>query len=367
MSDELVSQVALELIPGVGGKGAKQLISYCGSASQVFTSPKSKLLKIPGLGEKLANIILSSDTVKEAAGIIESSEKIGSEILHYTHPKYPSLLKRVPDSPNLLSVKGSGNLSPSKSVAIVGTRKATEYGKRITEQIVDEVSNLNVTVISGLAYGVDIHAHKACLKKGVPTIAVLAGGLDRIYPSVHKKYAEEMLENGAILTESFPGTKPDRHLFPARNRIIAGMTDATIVVEAAEKGGALITANIADSYDRGVFAVPGNVGNTHSAGCNRLIASQKALIYNGVEDLIYHLGWDQEELSSSNDMPLPDLTKDEEAIFQLLKQRQSAQEIDVIAIKSQLPINQVASILLNLEFKNLVKSMPGKKFGLTKY
>ncbi|WP_420318195.1 DNA-processing protein DprA [Ekhidna sp.] len=364
MSEELVFQIALELIPGVGNRATKQLMSYCGSAASVFRSSKSKLLKIPGVGEKMADIISKSSPFKEAEAICKLAEKIKADVLHYSNPRFPKRLKQVPDAPNILYVKGKGELNPKRSIAIVGTRKATEYGKSITDKIVADLSNLNVSITSGLAYGIDIQAHKACLNSNIPTFAILAGGLDRIYPSVHKKYAEQIQESGAILTESIPGTKPDPHLFPARNRIIAGTTDATIVVEAAERGGALITANIADSYNRLVFAVPGDVGHTFSEGTNKLIATQRALIYTGVEDLIYHLNWD---VSLEDDKPkiMPELTVDEQNIFELLSENRSPIEIDLIALKTQIPINQVASHLLSLEFKNLVKSMPGKKFGVT--
>lgn len=363
MSEELVFQIALELIPGVGNKGTKQLMSYCGSATEVFKSTKSKLLKIPGVGGKMADTIKQASPFKEAEAIVQSAEKIGAEVLHYTNSKFPKRLKQAPDAPNIIYKKGAGELNPRRSIAVVGTRKATEYGKGITDKIIADLSALDVTIISGLAYGIDIQAHKASLKNKLPTIAILAGGLDRIYPSVHKKYAEEMQETGAIITESIPGTKPDPHLFPARNRIIAGMTDATIVVEAAAKGGALITANIADSYNRLVFAVPGDIGHTHSEGTNKLIATQRALIYTGVEDLIYHLNWD---VNQEDEAPtiMPELSESEQTIFELLSESRAPLEIDLIAMKTQIPINQVASHLLGLEFKNLVKSMPGKKFGL---
>ncbi|MEQ6166648.1 DNA-processing protein DprA [Ekhidna sp. MALMAid0563] len=363
MSEELVFQIALELIPGVGNKGTKQLMSYCGSATEVFRASKSKLLKIPGVGEKMADLIKQSSPFKEAEAIINSAEKIGADVLHYTNPDFPTRLKQVPDAPNIIYKKGAGDLNPKKSIAVVGTRKATEYGKSITDKIVADLASLNVTVISGLAYGIDIQAHKSSLNENTPTLAILAGGLDRIYPSVHKKYAEQIQETGAIITESIPGTKPDPHLFPARNRIIAGMADATIVVEAAAKGGALITANIADSYNRLVFAVPGDVGHTFSEGTNKLIATQRALIYTGVEDLIYHLNWDITQ-EDSKPKVIPELTQEEQSIYELLNENRSSLEIDLIAMKTQIPINQVASHLLSLEFKNLVKSMPGKKFGV---
>ena len=364
MSDELVSQIALEKISGIGNRGIKQLISYCGSASEIFKAPKSKLLKIPGVGEKMANAIKNSDTFKEAETIIESAHKIGADILHYTNKAYPQRLKQVPDAPIIIYVKGNGDLNPQKSIAVVGTRKATAYGKSITDKIIDDLQSLNVTVVSGLAYGIDIQAQRACIKNNIPTFAVLAGGLDRIYPSVHKKYALEMQETGGIISESIPGTKPDPHLFPARNRIIAGLTDATIVVEAAEKGGALITENIADSYDRVVFAVPGDIGHNFSAGTNKLIATQRALIYTGVKDILYHLNWEEGQSNSPVSIKLPEMTENETIIYDLLRNSQQPVEIDLIALKTQISINQVASILLSLEFNNLIKSLPGKKYGL---
>ncbi len=364
MTEELVHQLSLELIPGIGQKAAKQLISYCGSASEVVRTPKNRLLKIPGIGHKMAEAVKSSTTLIEAESIIKSCEEKEIEIIHFTNPKFPKKLKQIHDSPNILYLKGKGELNPSRAISIVGARKATNYGKAITERIVSELALMGVTIISGLAYGIDICAHKAALKNELPTFAVIAGGLDYIYPSSHKKYAEEIITMGGLISESKLGTKPDPHLFPVRNRIIAGLSDATIVVEAAERGGALITASLADSYNRQVFAVPGDVGNTFSEGANKLIATQKALIYTGVEDLIYHLDWKLNEVEKCP-VDAPILTAQEEEIYSLLLQNGSL-EIDVIALRSQIPINQVASVLLVLEFKNLIKSLPGKKYQVVK-
>ncbi|MEP1097290.1 MAG: DNA-processing protein DprA [Cyclobacteriaceae bacterium] len=365
MSEELVHQLALELIPGIGQKSIKQLISYCGSASEVVSTPKNRLLKIPGVGHKMASAIKSVNTFRHSEEIISSCEKKGIQILHYLDATFPKKLKLIYDAPNILYFKGSGNLNPPRIISIVGARKATRYGKEITDKIVSELALVGVTIVSGLAYGIDIQAHRAALKNNVPTFAIIAGGLDMVYPSAHKKYAEQMLQTGGIISESLPGTKPDPHLFPQRNRIIAGISDATIVVEAAERGGALITANLADSYGRIVFAVPGDVGNTFSEGANRLIASQKALIYTGAQDLIYHLGWELDG-QADDPQPIPELEPAEEQMYLLLKESGKAIEIDKIALMSEIPINQVASILLSLEFKNLIKSLPGKKYVLIK-
>ena len=364
MSDHTHDLLALSLIPGLGDKNIKQLVSYCGSPADVFKAPKAKLAGIPGFGKKSVEIILTHRTSNEAESVLKEAKKKGMEVLSYLSKSYPARLKQVMDAPNILFKKGASDLNPPRTVAIVGTRRATTYGKGITDKIVTDLKVLNVQVISGLAYGIDIEAHKSSMKNGISTISVLAGGLDWIYPSVHKKIAEEMQSNGAILSEGLPGTKPDPHLFPARNRIIAGMADAIIVVEAAEKGGALITANIADSYNRVVFAVPGDIGHTHSVGTNKLIRSQKALIYTGASDLMYHLNWSEKVDQAGSIQELPEMDEHELILYNLLKENEHPIEIDLISMRTQLPVNKVASILLGLEFKNLVKSMPGKKYGL---
>ena len=362
MDHELVAQLALELIPGVGARGAKQLIGYCGSPEDVFDSSKKQLLKIPGVGIKMAETIKSYQPLNEAESVLAQCETAGIEVLNAQNEKFPKRLNQIHDSPNILYSKGNGSPNYDKIVAIVGTRRATQYGKDVTSQIVNDLAYLDVAIVSGLAYGIDIQAHRIALQKGLPTFAVLAGGIDRLYPSSHKKYASEMQMNGALLSESMPGTKPDAHLFPVRNRIIAGITDATIVVEAAEKGGALITAHLADTYNKPVFAVPGNIDNEYSVGTNRLIATQKAFIYSGIEDLIYHLGWDISEPKNPPPLNL-DLSDDEQILFDLLVDSASPIEIDLLALQAKIPINKVASSLLSLEFKNLVKSLPGKKYS----
>jgi DNA processing protein len=363
MSAELIAQIALELVPGLGSRGAKQLIAYCGSASNVFKEEKKRILKIPGVGTKLANELQTKSTFGRAESILGDSERIGSEILHYTNPKYPARLKQIIDAPNLLFKKGNSSLNLERTLAIVGTRNATNYGKKVTESIIEELKAVDVQVISGLAYGIDIQAHKKCLENNLSTIAVLAGGLDKIYPAQHKRYAIEILEEGAILSESFPGTKPDAHLFPARNRIIAGLADAIIVVEAAEKGGALITANLGDSYHKPVFAVPGNLGSPFSVGTNRLIASQKAVIYTRVSDLIYYLNWENGIKTRAKQKPTPKLEGNALKIYQLLAEKGTL-DIDSIAIQTALSPNELASILLSLEFDGVLESLPGKKYQL---
>lgn len=363
MDEEKRYQVALSQVPGIGNINAKNLQSYCGSAQEVFKSKRGLLNKIPGIGTKTIANIGNAGLLRQADQIIEDCLKNNQRILHYMDDDYPRRLKQIADSPNIIYYKGSQSLNDLKTVGIVGTRKATDYGKEITQKLVAEIASQDATIISGLAYGIDIEAHKSALAHDLPTIAVMANGLNKVYPALHKKYIEPIQKNGGLLSENPPETKAEAHFFPARNRIIAGLSDAVIVVEAAAKGGALITANIAFSYDIPVFAIPGSLGSTYSEGCNYLIRNQQAYIYTSVDDLVYHLNWDENLPTKKEPIDLKDLSSEEMAIYELLNQG-SDQHIDDIAWKAQLPINQIASHLLNMEFRGLVKSLPGKKFKL---
>jgi DNA processing protein len=255
-------------------------------------------------------------------------------------------------------------------VAIVGTRQATEYGKEMVAKIIDELKPHHPVIVSGLAYGIDIHAHKQSLKLDLPTLAVMGSGIDVIYPAVHKDTAKKIVSQGALLTENHFGTKPDAHNFPARNRIIAGLCDALIVVEAAEKGGALITAEIANTYNKDVFAVPGSLGQTYSEGCNKLIRNNKAVIYTSIKDLEYHMNWSVEETQTAKkkteEIDFSTFGPDEQTILRILKEKNGPMMIDELTIKSSLSPSLLASLLLTLEFSDIVKSLPGKQFALKK-
>ncbi|XOV90930.1 MAG: DNA-processing protein DprA [Bacteroidota bacterium] len=362
--DEKVYQVALELIPGIGDITVRQLISYTGSASAVFNKDKSALKKTPGIGPRLINLISSNKSFDEALKIIDDCERQNIQILHYTDNAYPYRLKETPDFPNVLYVKGNSNLNLERLIGVVGTRNATEYGKEITERVVEDMTSLQPVIVSGLAYGIDIHAHKAALNNGLKTFAILAGGLDKIYPSVHKKVVDQILEDGLIISENPPGVQAEAHFFPARNRIIAGMSDAVIVVEAAKKGGALITANIADSYNRVVFAIPGNLNNSFSEGCNQLIRSQKANLYRNIDDLDYHLGWTAENPDQKTRKIIGLLTSQEQLVYELLSTDKNGIPIDTIAIKTNIAFNQLSATLLNLEFQGFIKSLPGRRYKI---
>ena len=349
----------------------RQLISYCGSATDVFRSPVAKLLKIPGIGEVTARSILKPTALLEAEQVMKRLEKLGATAHFYTDKTYPARLKALYDAPALLYFQGTGDLNSLRTIGLVGTRQATEYGRRVTSEIIEAVAPYNVSIISGLAYGIDIAAHRASLANGLPTVGVMASGLDIIYPNIHQKTAQDMIALGGLLTESRPGTKPDAHLFPARNRIIAGLSDVVVVVEAAAKGGALITAEYANNYHREVFAVPGQLTQAFSAGCNKLIRENKAQIYTKPKDIIEALNWDQSPTTVNETgiqpitMPLlpVDMTEDESQVMALLRQVKDL-HIDELSWKCQIPMGRLASLLLNLEFRGFVRSLPGKKYAV---
>ncbi len=365
MNERKLYELALSMIPNVGNVTAKQLISYCGSAKGVFETPKGKLMRIPGVGEKTAEGIRTAEVLRLAEAEFEKAEKLNVQIIHYTEKEYPEKLKHIATAPSFLYFKGNGKLNFSKVVSIVGTRKATDYGRKLTEEIVASLAPYeDLMVVSGMAYGIDIVAHRACLQEGIPTIGVLANGLDTLYPAAHKQTAAQMCEaGGGLLSENKFGTKPDAPKFPERNRIVAGMADAVIVVEAAVKGGALITANIAQSYDREVFAVPGNLGLRYSEGCNHLIRDLKAHIYTGLDALEYVMQWKEEAaVKRTPSIDLETLSTPQKQLAVLLQEGEK--HIDELSFRSQLPVNQVASLLLEMEFAGLVRSLPGKRFRL---
>lgn len=366
MSDSRLYQVALSQIPGIGNVIIKTLLSYCGSAENVFKSTPKKLSKIPGIGEITARNILNYKNFSLAEEELKKCEDHKIDLLFLTDEKFPKRLKECVDSPPLLFFKGNIDLNAQKIISIVGTRQATSYGKEFLENFIGDISSHNPVIVSGLAYGIDIAAHKEALKNNLPTVAVMASGMDIIYPSSHKKQAYEMLENGGLLTESKIGTKPESHRFPSRNRIIAGISDATIVVEASEKGGALITAEIANSYNREVFAVSGNVNNKYSAGCNNLIKTHKANILTSAKDLEYYLNWEEGKIINGHNSGLSDildlLEGCEQNIVKVILDNENDILIDDLSWKTQIPLNLIATHLLNLEFKGIVKSLPGKRY-----
>ncbi len=362
-----ISLLALHFIPGIGDYTIRQLISYCGSAEKVFKTPKGKLLKIPGIGLVTAESIIKGKPFENAEKELKRAEKEEVTLLFYTDKNYPSRLKQVSDAPSLLYVKGNIDFENSKTVAIVGTRKSTDYGKNCVEELVEALVPHHALIISGLAYGIDIQAHKQALKNQLPTLGVMGSGMDIIYPAAHKETSKKMLSHGGLVTENPFGTKPDAHNFPARNRIIAGLADALVVVEAAEKGGALITAEIANSYNKDVFAFPGNIGQSYSHGCNNLIKSNKAHLLTSVKDLEYIMNWDiGTEPKKKEVFVLDEFEPVEQAVLKILLENNNQLMIDELSWRCGLPVSQLASVLLGLEFKNVVSTLPGKIYKITK-
>lgn len=360
----LISKIALTLIKGVGHVTAKNLLATFGEADSIFKASKDALMQVPGVGAGIAAQILETDALEEASRQLRFLEKHKIETLFFKDDNYPRRLRECPDAPIILYYKGTADLNHARIVSIVGTRRATEYGKMLCRQLAETLRSYNVLVVSGLAYGIDIAAHKESLANEIPTIGVLGHGLDRIYPSMHKSIAQGMLRNGGLLTEFPLNTLPDRENFPKRNRIIAGIADVTIVVEATSKGGALITADIAGSYNRDVFAFPGRTTDEYSQGCNFLIKTNRAGLLNHARDLVYYLGWDDpHRKSAERQLKLPvGLSLEELSIVQVL--RDAPAMVDEIAIKTTLQQSKLAIHLLSLEMQGVLTSLPGNVYRL---
>jgi DNA processing protein len=367
MDQNRLSLLALHFIPGLGDYLIRQLVSYCGSAEKVFKTPKGKLLKVPGIGEVTAEAIRQGKPFAAAEKEIHKAEKENVQLLFFTDDKFPSRLRQVNDAPSLLYIKGNIDFENPKTVGIVGTRKATDYGRECVDELVAGLVPHHALIISGLAYGIDIHAHKQAVKHSLPTIGVMGSGIDVVYPAAHKDTAKKMMDNGGLATEHPFGTQPDAHNFPARNRIVAGLCDCVIIVEAAEKGGALITADIANSYNKDVFAFPGNIGQSHSTGCNNLIKSNKANLLTSVRDLEYFMNWDVDVMPKKKEqLSLEGFEPAEQAVLTVLMENKNQLMIDELSWKSNIAVSQLASILLGLEFKGVVASLPGKIYKLLK-
>nr|WP_067059021.1 DNA-processing protein DprA [Mucilaginibacter sp. L294] len=361
----ILHQVALTFIKEIGHTRAKLLLAYFGDAEEIFKIGEAKLKKIPGIGEKLIGRLNLGEALKSAEEELKFIDKNGIDVIFYTDARYPRRLKNCNDSPVLLYSKGNANLNTYRCVSIVGTRNATDYGRQLCKQLVEELAEYNALVVSGLAHGIDVAAHKECLKYNVATVGVLGHGLDRFYPHQNKTTADKMMENGGILSEYPSGTKPDRQNFPERNRIVAGMADATVVVEAGLKGGALITAEIANSYNRDVFAFPGRLGDEYSEGCNFLIRNNKAALLTCVADLAYSLGWEKntETKGAPEQLLLPiDLSANERAVYEIIQQNKTPLAIDDLSIKANMPMSLLAMTLLDMELQGFIRSLPGKMY-----
>ncbi|MBB5436841.1 DNA processing protein [Pedobacter sp. AK017] len=360
----LIHKIGLTLIKSVGDVIARNLLDQFGSAEAIFKADKYQLMEISGIGEVVATQILNHDVFEIAEKQLAFINKHRIQVLFYTDENYPWRLRNCHDAPVLLYYKGNADLNHFRIISIVGTRRATEYGRKLCRELAETLAPYRVIIVSGLAYGIDVAAHKESLQQNIPTVGVLAHGLDRIYPALHKPVAQKMLLNGGLLTEFLPDTIPDKENFPKRNRIIAGIADATIVVEATTKGGALITADIANSYNRDVYAYPGRTNDQYSAGCNFLIKTNRASLISHAKDLIYYLGWDEivsEKSSSQLQLPVG-LSDEEQKIVNIL----TATPIGIDEIGQQLNFSQskLAMHLLSLEMQGILVALPGKFYKL---
>jgi DNA processing protein len=408
MNKEIVYQIGLTRIEGVGDVLARYLLATFGSAEAVFTQTEQSLKRLPRMG-KLASAILRPEVLQKAEREAEFIAKNGIRTCFFSDTDYPQRLKKCPDAPILLYFQGNANLNAPRIVSIVGTRSLTAYGKEATAALVQGIAERfpDTVIVSGLAYGIDVQAHRAAMKNNLPTIAVLAHGLDRIYPTEHRQIALDMMHNGGLLTDFPSRTNPDRPNFICRNRIVAGLSDATIIVESAQKGGALITADIAFSYDRDVFAFPGRITDEHSAGCHTLIRQQKAALITSAADFMYDMGWDaprpikpadpqlpfqgttaspspfsgaasqppfhstahsgtatsQPPFSGANSQPPFHATAEHERILTLLRQN-GEMHINQLSLATSQPVAQLSALLFELELEGLIKTCPGSIYRI---
>jgi len=367
LSSELLYQLALTEVPNIGWVHSKILAQHFGSAEKIFKAKVSVLEKIEGIGEVRARSIKAFTDFSKAEEEIKFIEKYKIKPLFLTDKEYPQRLLNCYDSPTLLFYKGEADLNASKVIAIIGTRNNTDYGKQQTEKLMKELSSQNILVVSGMAFGIDAIAHKAAVKNALSTVGVLAHGLDQIYPPDHSNLAKDMLKNGGgLLTEFRSNTNPDKHNFPTRNRIVAGMSDATIVIETKEKGGSMITAELANGYNKDVFALPGRVNDSKSAGCNFLIRNNKAMLLTDAEELTEVMGWEEKsrksEVRSQKELFI-ELSNDERIIVDILKEKDLI-HVDELNFKSGLSSSSMAAAILNLELQGVVSTLPGKLYKL---
>lgn len=360
---ELFHLLALLQVEGVGDIMAKKLLTAFGSATAVFQAKSNQLRAIEGIGEVLVRKLKDKTIFEKAAAEVQFIEQEGIRVLYFANEDYPERLKHCIDGPVLLFGSGNFDFRNRKLISIVGTRQVTAYGTEFCKKLLEELALFNPIIVSGFAYGVDIVAHQTALEQKLQTVGVLAHGLNQIYPKSHKKYVGKMEQNGGFLTEFWSNSNPDKENFVKRNRIVAGMSEATIVIESAEKGGSLITANLANDYNRDVFAVPGRTTDKYSQGCNELIKTQRAQLITSAADLIYCLSWqlESEKAKTIQKQLFVSLDLEEQKIYDYLQQN-GKQLIDIVALECDFPIFKISSILLNMELKGVIRPLPGKIF-----
>lgn len=363
--EQLKYYLALQKVPMIGPSLAKNLIAWCGSAEAVFNEKLRSLEKVPNIGNRIGKNILAFKDFERIEKELEFIEKHHISTSVFFEESYPERLKDIDDAPIVLFSKGNFNLNHPRVLGIVGTRNASQYGKDVCQLIVHQLKEYQPYIVSGLAYGIDTVAHKSALETGLPTVGILGHGIDMIYPAENRETAIKMLENGGLITEYWSETKPIASNFPDRNRIVAGLIDGLLIVESAKKGGSLITAEITYSFNRDVFAIPGRINDTWSAGCNNFIRRQKAIMVTSGHDIAYHMGWEKmngqkTEASSKSFSGLKGIDK---KIVSFLHEN-TQMHIDDLANLLSLPSSEVSIKLLELEFKDLVQSLPGNQYRL---
>ncbi|WP_258543216.1 DNA-processing protein DprA [Parvicella tangerina] len=360
--EDILYQIALLEMTHVGPVVARKLIDHFGSAKAAIEAQESELDELGDIGKKILSQRTSDEMLNFARAQLLFCENKGAQVMSFYNEQYPFRLKQCTDAPLVLYQHGHCNLNSKRVVSIVGTRNCTGYGREKCAKLVEELQKYDVLIVSGLAFGVDAQAHTSAIENNLYNVAVVAHGLDRVYPSEHRSLANQILQKGAVLTEFPTKTNPDRENFPKRNRIVAGMADAIVVVESAIKGGSMITARLGNDYSRDVFAIPGRIGDTFSAGCNHLIKTNQAHLIHSASDIAYILDWDK---ASPKSLPVQkklnfELTPLETKLVETLGN--AAKTIDEIAVASSLQVNEVSTQLLMLELRGVVKQLPGKKF-----
>ena len=361
--DELTALLTLNRIDGLGCTGAKYLYEQFGSAQEIFRNREHLKEIIPGTSTQTIDALCGSGYDSFIREELDFIEKHGIRCVTIADSDYPARLLDCHDAPLVLFSLGNVNYNATRVVGVVGTRKATDYGRRMCHTFIKELHDLcpDITIVSGLAYGIDIESHKAALEAGFPTIGVLAHGLDMIYPSAHRPVAKQMLSDGGLVTEFMSRTTPLGHNFVRRNRIIAGLSDAVVVVESAAKSGSLITAEIAGSYNRDCFAFPGSVGDPYSVGCNELIRDNRASLITSAFDMVNALNW---KVKGSGEPAIqkelfPDLTDQEEKVYSRIRLKAQGVHISTLMTELNIPYPHLSTILFGLEMKGLIQQAPG--------
>lgn len=364
--DNLLYKVAFASIRGMGVELAQRMLDVIPSEKDFFMLPEQELKQIIGGRSRIYEQAYRNKQLEKAKRELDFISSKNIKLLYYTQDDYPTRLREACDAPILLYASGNCDLNSAHVVSIVGTRHATNYGIKITGELVQQLSERldDVIVVSGLAYGIDIAAHRASLRCGIPTVAVMARGLNQIYPASHRKDAVEIVRsNGMIVTDYQSQDEIHKGNFLARNRIIAALADCTIVIESASSGGALVTASLATSYNRDVFATPGRVGDEFSKGCNKLIHNNQAMSISSADDIIEAMRWEAKTQQAQQLDLFPELTAEEQKIVDLLQQEGDT-HINIIASHTGMPVYRIMASLVELDCKGIVITLPGSRYAL---